>query len=130
MRSCLKCIGIALLYLSAFAGCATVTKDEIASAHFEPLPANYEQMVKDCVQKKFVRPDTAIYRFEKPRRGFDQAGLLAGGKKRFGWVVPVRIKAKNLLGFYLPERPHYIFIAGGRANDCTDVFGQMTNFVD
>jgi hypothetical protein len=77
-----------------------------------------------------VRPDTAIYRFETPRRGYDQAGLLAGGRKRFGWIVPVWIKAKNALGIYLPERKHYIFIGEGLVADCTDVFGQMTNFVD
>ena len=113
-----------------FLGCATVSKQDIAKAHFEPLPPNYQQMVKDCMKEVLVRPDTAIYRFETPRRGYDQAGLLAGGRKRFGWIVPVWVKAKNALGIYLPERKHYIFIGEGLVTDCTDVFGQMTNFVE
>lgn len=107
MNSRFSLLITALLFVCTFAGCATVTKEEVA-ARFEPLPANYQQLTKDCLAKTFVRPDTAVYRFQEPRRGYDQAGFLADGKKRFGWVVPVRVKAKNLLGFYLPERPHYV----------------------
>ena len=130
MKSRVALLGITLLCVCAFAGCATVTKEEIAAARFEPLPPNYQQLAKECLDKKFVRPETAIYAFQEPRRGYDQAGVLAGGKKRFGWVVPVRAKAKNLLGFYLPERVHYVFIAEGKATDSTDVFGQMTNVIE
>ena len=122
----LALISCSFLFLS----CATVSKQDIAGAHFEPLPPDYQEKVKDCMKKVLVRPDTAIYRFETPRHGYDQAGLLAGGKKRFGWIAPVWIKAKNALGFYLPERKHYIFIGEGQVADCTDVFGQMTNFVE
>jgi hypothetical protein len=112
-------------------GCVTATKQEVASADFGPLPADYQERVKTYMGTQIrLRPETATYEFTKtPRKGFCQAGLV-GAKKRFGWIVPVKITVKNHFGFHVSENCFVFLAADGSAEDCTQYFGQLANYVN
>jgi hypothetical protein len=112
-------------------GCVTATKQEVASANFGPLPSDYQERVKTYMSKQItLRPETAVYEFsEHPRKGFCQAGLV-GAKKRFGWIVPVKITVKNHFGFHVSEKAFVFLAADGTVDDCTSYFGQLANYVD
>ena len=121
-----------ILYIAALllCGCATVSKQEAATANFGPLPSNYQDRVKAFMSTQLRDPFSAVYYFETPRKGFFQDGLLAGGKKHFGWIVPVAINAKNGFGGYAGQEQHYVFLGSDSTMaDCTISMGQMANFV-
>jgi len=112
-------------------GCITASKQDVASADFGPYPVNYEERVKTYMSTQIrLRPETATYEFSaKPRKGFYQAGLV-GAKKRYGWIVPVKITVKNHFGFHVHDSAYVILFPDGTVDDCTQYFGQLANFVD
>ena len=112
-------------------GCVSATKQEVAGANFGPLPADYQERVKKYMGTQIrLRPETAVYEFgPAPRKGFCQAGLV-GAKKRFGWIVPVKITVKNHFGFHVSENAYVFLAADGTVDDCTQYFGQLANYVD
>jgi hypothetical protein len=120
-----------ILTCLALQGCVTATKQEVATADFGPLPADYQERVKSYMSKQItLRPETAVYEFgPAPRKGFCQAGLV-GPKKRFGWIVPVKITVKNHFGFHVSENCYIFLRADGTIDDCTQYFGQLANYVD
>jgi hypothetical protein len=80
-------------------GCITATKEEVATANFGPLPTDYQERVKTFMTKEVIRlrPDTATFDFHgTPRKGIYQAGLV-GAKKRYGWIVAVKVRVKITL---------------------------------
>src|SRR5882724_859229 len=111
-------------------GCVTATKQEVSTANFGPLPADYQERVKKYMSTQItLRPETAVYEFTKqPRKGFCQGGLI-GAKKRFGWIVPVNITVKNHFGFHVSDNCFVFLAADGTAEDCTQYFGQLANYV-
>jgi hypothetical protein len=112
-------------------GCVTATKREVASASFGLLPPDYRERVKNYMSTQIrLRPETAVYEFTAPpRKGFCQAGLV-GHQKRFGWIVPVKITVKNHFGFHVSEKCFVFLAADGTAEDCTEYFGQLANYVE
>ena len=109
----------------------TATKQEVATANFGPFPGDYQERVKKYMSTQIrLRPETATYEFSvPPRKGFYQAGLV-GKVKRYGWIVPVKIRVKNHFGFHVSEDCKVFLAADGTAEDCTEYFGQLANYVD
>jgi hypothetical protein len=112
-------------------GCVTATKQDVATANVGPMPADYQERVKSYMSTQIrLRPETATYEFSgPPRKGFYQAGLI-GPKKRYGWIVPVKIRVKNHFGFHVSEDCKVLLAPDGTAEDCTEYFGQLANYVD
>jgi hypothetical protein len=112
-------------------GCVTATKQEVATASFGPRPADYQERVKKYMSTQItLRPETATYEFSAPpRKGFYRAGLI-GAKKRYGWIVPVKVTVKNHFGFHVSNNSLVFLAPDGTAEDCTEYFGQLANYVD
>ncbi len=122
----LTIIGIAVL-----TGCASVSSKELAAADFGPYPTEHENIIKNYAARTLKDPYSAVYQFGTPRKGVAQDGIALGGKKHFGWIVPVTINAKNDFGAYTGERSHYFFIAEGQVGDITGLKSAgMARFLD
>jgi hypothetical protein len=67
-------------------------------------------------------PYSAVYKFEQPRKGFAQDGALAGGKRHYGWIMPVWINAKNSFGGYTGYQQYVAFFSEGKVSDITFAF--------
>lgn len=112
-------------------GCATATKQEVSNADFGSPPVNAEADIKGLMSQRLKDPYSAVYRVDAPRKGVAQDGLLRGGKKRFGWLVPVGINGKNSFGGYTGEQMHYFLFSGGMIYDATSSMGGGTaRFLD
>jgi hypothetical protein len=118
----------------ALAGCATtVSKQEVATARFEPLPANYQERIRQFNRGVLKDPYTAVYSFGAPRRGFWQDGMVYGGKKHFGFVVSVGINARNSFGGYTGEQMCYYGFENGQVAGLTGLWTQepkMAGFIE
>lgn len=122
---------LAILILAVLTGCASVSPKELATADFGPYPTEHENIIKNYAGRMLNDPYSAVYNFGTPRKGVAQDGIALGGKKHFGWIVPVTINAKNDFGAYTGERSHYFFIAEGQVGDITGLKSAgMARFVD
>lgn len=122
---------LAILILAVLTGCASVSPKELAAADFGAYPTDYENVIKNYAGRALKDPYSAVYRFETPRKGVAQDGIAMGGKKHFGWIVPVIINAKNDFGGYTGEKLHYFFLAEGQVGDVTGLKSAgMARFVD
>jgi hypothetical protein len=112
-------------------GCVTTTPQETAHADFGAFPINYQERVRTYMNTQIrLRPETAIYDFNlPPRKGYYQRALL-GTKKRYGWIVHFKVSVKNHFGFRIHEEGRVILYSDGTADDCTEYFGQLANYVD
>ncbi len=121
---------IGFLALTAFASCTVITPHERANAPIDPLPKDYQAQIKNFEVGRLKDPYSAVYRFGTPQRGYWQDGLVHGGGKHFGYIVPVGINAKNSYGGYTGEEIQYIAFERGRvAGDVTILWGQMAGFL-
>lgn len=111
-----------ILSVILLTSCATVSREEAATADFGPYPANYEEQVKHFFNQTLKDPYSAVYRIGTPRKGVATKGLIFGGGKVYGWIMPVGVNAKNSFGGYVGERTCYILLAGGRLYDVTNSF--------
>lgn len=123
-------IAVLSLFFSFLVGCASVSKEELASAYFSPVPSNYESQIESHFSSRLKDPYSAKYRYLEPRCAFAQDGLINGNGKHFGYIVPVSVNAKNSFGAYVGERIYYMFFSEGRMGDVTGLMGQMAHFVD
>jgi len=121
---------LSLAILCMFGGCATVSKDEAATANFGPFPDRYQDGVKAMMSPRLKDPYSAVYNFGIPRKGVARDGLIFGCKKHYGWIIPVGINAKNSFGGYVGEQQYYFMVSEGRAMDITNMMGQMANYAD
>ena len=76
-------------------------------------------------------PFSARYNFGQPQKGVSQDGWARGGKKHFGWIVPVSINAKNSYGGYTGDKQYYFFLSDGQIGDITAMYGSgMAKIID
>ena len=113
---------VGVILLGLLSACATVSQQELQAANFGPYPASYETDIKNLMSRLLKDPYSANYRFGTPRKGFAQDGLLMGGAKHFGYIIPVYINAKNSFGGYTGEQLHYLLISEGKVNEITQLF--------
>ena len=118
LRACL--LGLTLTLGSV--GCATVSPQEVAAAHFDQLPKDYQQQIKALISPGLKDPYSAVFRFEAPRRAFTQDGALRGGRKYYGFVVPTYVNAKNGFGGYTGEELSLFMWENGHFYNVSDAF--------
>ncbi len=117
-------IGAALILV----GCQSLTPEALAKADYGEYPANYEQVVKEGFGSRLKDPYSAVYSFKSgPRKGWAQDGLAYGGKVFYGYIVEVKINAKNSYGGFIGEQTYFAFIRDGRMTD-TVVPGAMAGY--
>ena len=118
-----------LVVLSLITGCNTmISRQERENAQYSPLPNDYQARIKDFMEGRLKDPYSAVYRFDTPRKGYWQNGLLYGGQKHFGFIVPVGINGKNSYGGYTGEQQFYFGLESGQVFDLTGAWGSMAGF--
>jgi hypothetical protein len=109
-----------LAALLAFAGCSTVPPETLkaeaeAVGYGAPLPANWQDLVKDFIGSTLKDPGSAVYRFGEPRTGLvAKSPLQGGGLDSVGWLVPFEVNAKNGFGGYTGLSEMRVLIRDGR----------------
>ena len=97
-----------LLYGLFVAGCATMPdQQELDNLDYgAPLTIDYEAVIKDYFAKVLCDPSSAGYKFSTPRMlWFKQPPLLGGGLYA-GYMVFVRVIAKDNTGRYEDLKEH------------------------
>ena len=100
----------------ALGGCAGhVTKAQLSNADYGELSPVYKEAIKEHMIDKFYDPESARYRYVKPPvKGY--AYVPNGAPKlTFGYIVDVRINAKNRLGGYAGEGKYTFLVKGDEA---------------
>lgn len=113
-----------LFILTLSTSCATtaVSQKEIDMADFGQPPVNYEYDIKNLMSNLLKDPNSAIYEFGAPKKGYTKDGWGAGGKIHFGYVVPVYVNAKNSYGGYSGKKLYYYLFSEGLIYDVTNLF--------
>jgi hypothetical protein len=106
----------ALLMLCSCVG-SPPTIDEFAKANYGDKPNKkiYESKVKDWFEGCLKDPESAKYKFDKPKKGWYGKTLsnLAGPRKiDYGWIVLVQVNAKNSYGGYTGYKPYHCLFRG------------------
>jgi hypothetical protein len=66
-----------------------------------PKPIQYQRIVKAYLANRLRDENSAQYQFQEPFKGYTRKAPLAGGGiENVGWVVCVRVNAKNGFGGY------------------------------
>jgi|SRR6185295_5206770 len=96
-------LAVAMLLLSA---CATIpTPEQISHAEYGQLSPAYKEHIQAHMFPLFYDPESARYRYlGEPTRGY---AYINGDFQapQFGYLVNVRINAKNRMGGYAGEKP-------------------------
>jgi hypothetical protein len=100
--------------LAILTGCATPAKDVLASADYGPYPTNYQEDLKNLIDKRLKDPYSAHYEFLEPRKGWIGGNLQTSVKTRYGWFVTVRVNARNGFGGYNGFEEYTFFYTDGR----------------
>ncbi len=103
--------------LVVLAGCMTPSKDVLTSADYGPFPTDYQRILTDQISSTLKDPWSAHFEFDAPRKGWCGGDLLMGMKKRYGWIVTVRVNAKNGFGAYAGWESHTYLFTGGQVID-------------
>ena len=117
-----------------WAGCTSVSSDDITGVDYGPYPADYQALVIREAQAHAYTPAGATFVFGKPIPGLNQ-GIFVGTGTAYGYLVPVEIIRPGGSEAHTPVRLHYFFIANGRVTEVTDHFvvgrarytGEMTD---
>lgn len=99
------------------------TEQQIISANYGDLPADYKDQIVKYVSSKLLDPYSAKIEIGKPYKAFSQNNKAAGGLVRYGWAVPVMTNAKNAYGGYTGYQPTYLIFEHGVMYDVTLLFG-------
>ena len=112
-----------LLFTLLISACASVSPEELENADFGEEPTNYEYDIKNLMSRLLKDPASATYQFAEPRKGMTQDGWAVGGKKYFGYIVPVSINAKNSFGGYTGAKQYYFLFSEGKVMEVTSMIG-------
>jgi hypothetical protein len=101
-----------LLFLGClfFIGCVTApTTEQLRNADYGTYPINYEDVVKNYMQRRLKDPSSATYRFTGSPKSMYAGGMLAGGIK-YGYGICSYINARNSFGGYVGEKLTFFLI--------------------
>ena len=99
---------IALLLASCASG---PSPQQLASADYGPMPADYQAMIKKYVNERLRDPGAgATYEFYKP---LTKSWYGFSGVGQYGWATCVTVNAKNGYGGMTGPLPSYFFIRDG-----------------
>lgn len=129
MKQLIVSIGLAFL----LAGCSTGPKltdfppapsqQQIESASYGELPADYKEQVVKFVSSKLLDPYSAKIEIGAPYKAYSQNNISGGGLVRYGWAVPVMTNAKNSYGGYTGYQPSRFIFDHGVMYDATLIYG-------
>lgn len=104
-----KTAAIALTALM-LAGCAATvpTHEQQANAYYGELvkQEHAQEVAKAYFETRLKDPDTAQYRFDDLHSGWIKDAPISGGKFHFGFILPVKVNAKNSYGGYTGYKPY------------------------
>lgn len=93
----------------AVLGCATPSKQELATATRPELPADYKLQAEQVIKQSLRDPWSAVIEFrDPPRKGWDRDGAAYGWKLHLGWFVRAWVNAKNGFGGYTGFEPQWL----------------------
>ena len=103
MKKIILIVSIALI-LSACAGAGVrpASYQESLNLNCDPLPNNYQEMIKTHVNRTLIDPTSGIYEFSQPAKAkFNNA---------CAWYLQVEVNAKNRFGGYVGRQLHQFVI--------------------
>lgn len=110
---------IVALSCMMLSGCATVSPEQIQAevakvGYGAPLPADWQETVKAFMETRLKDSVSAIYKFGEPYQGYlTKAPIEGGGLKAAGYLVNVKINAKNSYGGYVGFTDYSFLIRDG-----------------
>ncbi|MFW6129896.1 MAG: hypothetical protein ACOC56_01855 [Atribacterota bacterium] len=111
MKKTLFMIGVAIL----FVGCASFPKhQEIQNANVGPYPENYKKIVKSYFNEVLIDSPSARYEWvQEPYKGC-MPKMMYVGNVDYGYIVIVKVNAKNRMGGYTGKTPYALLIRNGK----------------
>ena len=104
-----------LLVLSIAWGCATMpSQSEIESLSHGPYPNDYETIIKAYYKEFLFDPSSAQYELSQPMRVSYKEEPLEGGRLLGGYLVVVRVNAKDRMGEYAGQKTEGFLLKDGR----------------
>lgn len=84
----------------------TITNDEVG-----PYPTDYQFTVQSYFEQALKDPDSAKYQWTgEPFKGYARIGFGHTQTIEYGWVVPVKVNAKNSYGGYTGWKEHHLLV--------------------
>ena len=110
-------ITVALLAATIMTGCATGFKQPATGSNYGAYPENYETLVKQSFDETLIDPESARFRFLKPRKGYSNRGWALGGDVVWqGYLVQTRVNAKNRFGGYTGFKSYVLMVRDGHVS--------------
>lgn len=110
-----------LLAAFLFPGCSStpgITPEQMENADYGPRPENYEADLRAIICGQLKDPYSAVINCGVPYPGYTTGARIMGAKlDKFGWLVEVRVNAKNSFGAYVGETVYYFFYKSGQWRD-------------
>jgi uncharacterized protein YceK len=116
----MKTIVIAIAACLVLVGCSSVPVEQVQAeaakiGYGEPLPSNWQDMVKNYIAASLKDPMSAVYQFGEPAQGMIQkAPIRGGGLDVTGYLVSVLVNAKNSYGGYTGFKEYQFLIRDGK----------------
>ena len=99
-------------------GCAQMiapNPQEVATADYGAYPTNYRQIVDAWMRDTLYDPHSVVdLEIVPPSKYFLQAAPLMGGGRTFGYLVKVKLNAKNRMGGYVGRKTMNLLIRDGK----------------
>ncbi len=107
----MRALILSLFVVLIVGGCASrPTQQEMAAADYGSYPSDYEQVIRNYMQRILKDPESARYEFlNQPQKAWTSMG----GKK-YGYAVCTYINSKNSFGGYVGNRLNYFLIKNGQ----------------
>ena len=109
----MRLTAILLLFSLGLTGCMTAAQEAAANYGPEPAAAKIETDVRAWLGANLKDPESAKLKLGDLRKAWYQDGLIAGGKRHFGWVQVVEVNAKNGFGGSTGFERSYLFFEAG-----------------
>lgn len=104
-----------MLFIAALGGCASAFDKPSPNADFGAAPVRYEQSIPEALSLALKDPDSAKYKFLPPVKGYQNNGLVYGGRVTWmGYMVLALVNAKNSMGGYTGYESYTFYFAGER----------------
>jgi hypothetical protein len=88
---------------------------ETANADYGAYPQNYRAIVDEWMRDSLYDPHSVVdLEIKPPFKYFLQAAPLMGGGRTFGYLVQVKLNAKNRMGGYVGRKTMNLLIRNGK----------------
>ena len=102
-------------------GCATApSPEQLASLDYGSPPKEHHRIIKQYFDDVLFDPESARYEFDPPQQTWIKEAPLAGGHVFAGYLVIVKVNAKNQLGGYTGKKQYGFLIKNERITKVLD----------